>query len=114
MPIIHVYAAKCTSKKREWMESIAETVSKETGTPIGAIYVYFHWMDQEDARILAPVVQFFWAENAQSRGPEQKKRLMAQLTELLAAATGAPKEQVVVTFVDLPLTNVAMGGKARG
>ena len=113
MPVIHVYGTSFP-KKKEIKETVVEQVSAVTGTPKEAIYVYLHQMEEEDVQKMAPVVQFFWAENAASRGPEQKKQLMKALTDYLADVTGQQKAQVVVTFVDLPLTNVALGGQARG
>ena len=55
-----------------------------------------------------PVVTVDWYEG---RTPEQKKKVIEGITEVLTKVAGVPPEATWVVIRDLPKTNWGMGGK---
>jgi 4-oxalocrotonate tautomerase family enzyme len=54
-----------------------------------------------------PYVQVTWVEG---RDADQKRRIATQITEVLIIEAKAKRENIQVTFVDLPPTDYAEGG----
>ncbi|MFY9691764.1 MAG: 2-hydroxymuconate tautomerase [Candidatus Acidiferrales bacterium] len=54
-----------------------------------------------------PYVQITWVAG---RTPEQKKKLAERITDALIEEGRAKRENIQVTFVDLPATDYAEGG----
>jgi 4-oxalocrotonate tautomerase len=54
-----------------------------------------------------PSVQITWVEG---RTPEQKRKLAERITQALIEDGCAKRENIHVTFVDLPATNYAEAG----
>jgi 4-oxalocrotonate tautomerase len=54
-----------------------------------------------------PYIQITWVAG---RNPEQKRRIAEQITETLIKEGNAKKENIQVTFVDLPPTDYAEAG----
>lgn len=115
MPIVNVYICKGKTglEKKSLMDSIASKISKATGTDKGNIYIFLNEVEPDNVTIQAPVMAVSWAANS-ARGNEAKKLIMAELSKVLSEFSGAELGKVVVTFTDLPLTNVSVGGIARG
>jgi 4-oxalocrotonate tautomerase len=54
-----------------------------------------------------PYIQITWVAG---RNPDQKRRIAEQITETLIKEGNAKKENIQVTFVDLPPTDYAEAG----
>ncbi len=54
-----------------------------------------------------PHVQISWVEG---RSPEQKRKIVERVTQALVEEGRAKRENVHVTFVDVPATNYAEAG----
>jgi 4-oxalocrotonate tautomerase len=54
-----------------------------------------------------PYIQITWVAG---RNPDQKRRIAEQITETLIREGNARKENIQVTFVDLPPTDYAEAG----
>jgi 4-oxalocrotonate tautomerase len=54
-----------------------------------------------------PYIQITWVAG---RNPDQKRRIADQITETLIKEGNAKKENIQVTFVDLPPTDYAEAG----
>jgi 4-oxalocrotonate tautomerase len=54
-----------------------------------------------------PFVQITWVTG---RNADQKRKIAARVTEMLIAEGNAKRENIQVTFVDLPPTDYAEGG----
>jgi 4-oxalocrotonate tautomerase len=54
-----------------------------------------------------PYVQITWVAG---RNAEQKRNIAARVTDVLIAEGNAKRENIQVTFVDLPPTDYAEGG----
>ncbi len=54
-----------------------------------------------------PYVQITWVAG---RSPEQKKKIVERVTAALVEEGRAKRENIHVTFVDLPATDYAEGG----
>jgi 4-oxalocrotonate tautomerase len=54
-----------------------------------------------------PYVQITWVAG---RNPDQKRRIAERVTETLITEGGAKRENIQVTFVDLPPTDYAEAG----
>ncbi len=54
-----------------------------------------------------PHVQISWVEG---RTPEQKRKIVERVTQTLIEEGRAKRENIHVTFVDLPATNYAEAG----
>ena len=54
-----------------------------------------------------PHVQISWVEG---RSPEQKQKIVERVTQALVEEGRAKRENIHVTFVDLPATNYAEAG----
>ncbi len=54
-----------------------------------------------------PYVQITWVEG---RTPEQKRKIVQRVTQVLVEDGRAKLENIQVTFVDLPATNYAEAG----
>ena len=54
-----------------------------------------------------PYVQVTWVEG---RTPEQKRKLAERITQVLIEDGNAKRENIQVTFVDLPATDYAEAG----
>jgi 4-oxalocrotonate tautomerase family enzyme len=54
-----------------------------------------------------PYIQITWVAG---RNPDQKRRIAEQITETLIQEGNAKKENIQVTFVDLPPTDYAEAG----
>ena len=114
MPIVNLYMKKGKTKedKRYIMNFISSSINKATGTDFKNIFIYINETEPQNITNEAPVVTVSWAA-VPARTNEAKKQIMAEVSKKLAEFTGSDLENVVVTFTDLPLTNVAMGGIAR-
>jgi len=58
-------------------------------------------------RVFVPYVQVTWVEG---RTPEQKRKLAERITNVLIEDGNAKRENIQVTFVDLPATDYAEAG----
>jgi len=54
-----------------------------------------------------PYIQITWVAD---RNPDQKRRIAEQITDTLIKEGNAKKENIQVTFVDLPPTDYAEAG----
>lgn len=45
------------------------------------------------------------------RTTEQKRRIAARITDVIAEEAGAPRDGVVITFIDVPTDSYARGGE---
>jgi 4-oxalocrotonate tautomerase len=54
-----------------------------------------------------PHVQISWVEG---RSPEQKRKIVERVTQALVEEGRAKRENIHVTFVDVPATNYAEAG----
>jgi 4-oxalocrotonate tautomerase len=57
--------------------------------------------------VFVPYVQVTWVEG---RTPEQKRKLAERITHVLIEDGNAKRENIQVTFVDLPATDYAEAG----
>jgi 4-oxalocrotonate tautomerase len=57
--------------------------------------------------VFVPYVQVTWVEG---RTPEQKRKLAERITQVLIEDGNAKRENIQVTFVDLPATDYAEAG----
>jgi 4-oxalocrotonate tautomerase len=62
---------------------------------------------QYSEEVLVPYVQVTWVAG---RTPEQKRKLAERITQVLIEDGNAKRENIQVTFVDLPATDYAEAG----
>ena len=116
MPVVRIEWKKddkTKNRKTELMDFIAKSINKATGTDVGNVYEIIYDIEPENLRRSGTVINIDWAA-VPSRTKESKKQIMAEVTEKVSEITGESKSGIVITFNDLPLTNVALGGIARG
>lgn len=115
MPIVKVdwTARKTKEEKKAFMDFVAETICANTGTAPKNIYVYINEWDEENVRKTAPIVLIDWTDMPETRTVAAKKTIMVALTDKLAEITGENKNDIVIIFTDIPLTNAAIGGVTR-
>lgn len=114
MPICKIEwtAKKTADEKKEFMEFIADTVNKYTGTSKDLVYVYINDHEKENVRIDTPHIMINWTAFPE-RNPEAKEKIAIDLTEKITEITGADKSRTVVIFNDFPPTNGVVGGTPR-
>ena len=115
MPIVQIYMKKGQSAeaKNELKDYVVGSISKATGTDPVNIFIFLNETEDENITKPGPVMMVFWA-GTPSRTPEAKKKIMAEVSIKMSEMFDISIDNVVVTFTDLPLTNVAVGGVARG
>jgi 4-oxalocrotonate tautomerase len=99
-----------TARPRGLIQTSTSFDIAEPSQVVGSIFLRARFPGRMQAKYeegFVPYVQVTWVEG---RTPEQKRKLAERITQVLIEDGKAKRENIQVTFVDLPATDYAEAG----